>query len=79
MSRKLAKILYFVIFSVGMVLMLVFSSLKKFTLAYVAGGFIIAGILFCSYHMRCPQCGAWPVRGTFFAKYCRRCGEKLDD
>ena len=35
--------------------------------------------LILGYFTRCPHCGRWPRRGEFFAQYCSRCGEPLDD
>ena len=78
MGRTLAKILYFVIFVVGLVVMAVFYSRGNETLAYITAGITIVGTLFCCYHMRCPHCGRWPRKGDFFAEYCAGCGEPLD-
>lgn len=36
-------------------------------------------ITVCEFSLRCPYCGRWPRRGSFWAKYCPRCGAKLDE
>lgn len=33
----------------------------------------------CHFFLRCPNCGRWPSRGSFWAKYCPRCGHELDE
>lgn len=36
-------------------------------------------MIVCNFFLRCPNCGRWPRRGSFWAKYCSRCGQELDD
>lgn len=39
----------------------------------------IAVAIVLLWFLRCPHCGAWPRRGSFFQRYCPYCGEMLDD
>ena len=38
---------------------------------------MISGIFF-GFHISCPACNMPLGRGSFFADYCKHCGEKLD-
>lgn len=38
----------------------------------------VASVVF-TWFLRCPHCGAWPRRGSFFHEFCPYCGEMLDD
>ena len=79
MRRRVARILYFVILVVGMLLMALFASLQMPTISYIAMAATFAGMIYCIYQLRCPYCGRWPRKGDLFAAYCAGCGEKLDD
>ncbi len=77
MSRGLAKILQILNIIAMIVLMLVFRESEQAMYVVIAACCVISLIL--TYFLRCPHCGAWPRRGSFFHKYCPRCGESLDD
>ena len=36
-------------------------------------------IMVLNHFQRCPHCGAWPRRGSFFHEYCPHCGKPLDE
>lgn len=77
MSRGLAKILQIMNIIAMVVLMLLFRENKLAMYAVVAACCVIAVIL--NYFLRCPHCGAWPRKGSFFHEFCPRCGKILDD
>lgn len=79
MSRRISRILFFVILIVGILLMALFSFLKITMLSYISMAAMFAGMTYCSYQLRCPYCGRWPGRGDLFTAYCAGCGEKLND
>jgi hypothetical protein len=77
MSRGLAKILQIMNIIAMVVLMLLFRENKLAMYAVVAACCVIAVAL--NYFLRCPHCGAWPRKGSFFHEFCPRCGKRLDD
>ena len=79
MRRRIVKILCFVIFLVGMLLMLLFGTQGNEKAAYITAVVTFVGTAFCTYLLRCPHCGRWPGKHDFFAEYCPRCGEPLDE
>ena len=79
MSRALWKLLYFVCLFVGLIIMAVFLSKQMKVVAYMIMAITLAGMIFCSYMLRCPGCGRWAGKRNMFAKYCPTCGTALDD
>ena len=77
MSRGLAKKLQIMNIIAMVVLILLFRERKLAMYDVVAACCVIAVIL--NYFLRCPHCGAWPRKGSFFHEYCPRCGKILDD
>jgi hypothetical protein len=58
-------------------IMYMFRENKLAMYAVVAACCVIAVAL--NYFLRCPHCGAWPRKGSFFHEFCPRCGKRLDD
>lgn len=78
MRRSTAKILQ-VVNLIGMfILMLLFHESGEGSMILIA--LVAIGIsIWLSYCLRCPHCGAWPRKGSFFDQYCPRCGNSLDE
>ena len=77
MSRGLAKKLQIMNIIAIVVLILLFRENKLAMYAVVGACCVIAVVL--NYFLRCPHCGAWPRKGSFFHEFCPRCGKRLDD
>lgn len=75
--------IYKLIIVVATLLLLLVAVLSKIGLSGawcgVATVVYIGIMIVCNYSLRCPYCGRWPRRGGFLAKYCPRCGAKLDE
>ncbi len=79
MSRKAAKILYFVNIFGGAILFAGLLSFDLIGLANIVAVAMLAVGMYSCYQLRCPACGRWPGKGGMFAHYCPRCGEPLDN
>ena len=79
MKRRIFKL----IIVVATLLFLLVVVLSQFglnrELFYLASVVYVGTIIVCEFSLRCPYCGRWPRRGSFWAKYCPRCGAKLDE
>ena len=79
MSRGLAKLLSVISVIVLLVLVFIFAASKNQVAMYIAMAiwFVLYSVLM--YFQRCPHCGAWPRKGSFFDEFCPRCGGNLDE
>ena len=79
MSRTTAKLLILISTAIY-VLVAIIAALCDAKAVIIIGGIlwlVLDTIL--SHFARCRHCGRWPGRDDFFADYCARCGELLDD
>ena len=79
MNRTLAKILYVATMIVGIVIIATLADYGRQMASILTACVTLAVITYLSFHLRCPHCGAWPRKGSFFHHYCPRCGGDLDD
>lgn len=79
MSRMAARIVYFACLFVGMMALVLYIGIQKLFLGYIAIIAILGGTILSYYLLRCPGCGRWANRRSFFLKYCPHCGKKLED
>ena len=79
MKRSTARILSIV--SAVVVVLICLAFIPSGNKLVTTGVFIIylPFAIYLNYCQRCPHCGAWPRKGSFFDEYCPRCGEPLDD
>ena len=78
MSRSTVKVLQIVVILVALVIIAVLMFANRKSAATVVL-FVWLGVqMFFNYLLRCPNCGAWPGRYSFFQQYCPRCGEPLE-
>lgn len=79
MKRRIYKL----IIVVATMLLLLVAVLSKIGLSGawcgVATVVYIGIMIVCNFFLRCPNCGRWPSRGGFGAKYCPHCGKELDE
>ncbi len=70
------KILCGILFAV-IIIILLYHQQKGLAYFVLAAWLVVS--LGLSAKLKCPYCGAWPRRGSFFNSYCPDCGEKYDD
>lgn len=79
MSRSIAKVLSVISVIAVFILVFVFAANQNETAMYITMAIWFVIYLVLMYFQRCPHCGAWPRKGSFFDEYCPRCGGSLYD
>lgn len=79
MSRSTAKALTLLSTLVFVIIMIIAALNNAKAVIIVSGILWLILNFILSHFARCRHCGRWPGRGEFFAEYCSRCGEPLDD
>jgi len=79
MNRGLAKLLSIISIVVLLILTFFFATSQNLGAMYTSMAIWFVVYLVLMYFQRCPHCGAWPRRGSFFDNYCPRCGNYLDE
>lgn len=79
MSRSTARILSVVCAVVALIICCLFIPSGNQGAATIVFLLYLPIAIWLNSCQRCKHCGRWPRRGEFFASYCPRCGEPLDD
>ena len=79
MRRGIAILLSVVSMHLAIVLGIIFSFSGKQFVTYIIFAVYVPVALILNYFQRCPNCGAWPSKGSFFHEYCPRCGAHFSD
>lgn len=77
MKRTFARILYFASLMIGLLMALIFVSTDHNKLAFIPLIATVGGMILSFYLLRCPYCGRWPTKRSFFSNLCTHCGKEM--